>query len=398
MRLAARRRRGFTLVELLVVIAIIGILIALLLPAVQAAREAGRRSQCTNNLRQLALGCHTYHDTNNFLPPICSERTTSPLPTTQQGRNSGIGWSWIALITPYFEQGAVYNGINWGQPGNNPGNRFPHTTAPGPTNRAGGNRALVTDLKTSTLICPTRRASSSLINAGTTSGAGVNSTNVRSADWRNRTQASDYAAVVNGSFPFNNFSTGSTHSSWSSSSASQGASFNGVLAEPAQVRIDSNTSATRGARIPLRSQTTFGSVTDGSAFTLMLGEKHMRPDWLNNLSFELPAAVGRAKDPRFNVRYLGARSSNNITATNTRSWGLPPYPQHPRTSSRRNDFIPGSRPEVWAGLSSFGSWHPQVCLFAHADASVRPVRNTTAAITILTAVAGRNDSQPLTLN
>jgi hypothetical protein len=198
---------------------------------------------------------------------------------------------------------------------------------------------------------------------------------------------------VNGSIGFNHFSTG-THSSWTNNNRTT-AGYNGVLAEPAQVRIDSTTSATRGSRIPLRSQTTFGSVTDGSAFTLMLGEKHMHPNWLNNLSFEVPAAVGRAKDPRFNVRYLGARENNS---NNARSWGLPAFPQHPRNTSRRNDVLPGSNPPVWAGLSSFGSWHPQVCLFAHADASVRPVRNTIAAITILTAVAGRNDSQPLTLN
>src|SRR5213592_4898400 len=103
------RRRGFTLVELLVVIAIIGILIALLLPAVQAAREAGRRTQCSNNLRQLGLAVHTYHDTWNQLPP--------------QNNNPNWGgwqynWSWITLILPFMEGSATYNQINWNVPNN----------------------------------------------------------------------------------------------------------------------------------------------------------------------------------------------------------------------------------------------------------------------------------------
>src|SRR5262245_12344660 len=101
-----RSNRAFTLIELLVVIAIIAVLIALLLPAVQQAREAARRSQCKNNLKQLGLGIHNYHDAFNRLP---LNRMT--------GRNGipsvfgSIGW--IAMTLPYIDQAPLYNTINF---------------------------------------------------------------------------------------------------------------------------------------------------------------------------------------------------------------------------------------------------------------------------------------------
>ena len=95
-----RRRIGFTLVELLVVIAIIGVLVALLLPAVQAAREAARRSQCQNNLRQIGIGMHNHHDTYGTLPlGWLTTDASQPNP----------GWSWQALILPFIEQGNLYD-------------------------------------------------------------------------------------------------------------------------------------------------------------------------------------------------------------------------------------------------------------------------------------------------
>src|SRR5262245_42441532 len=100
MRQTSRGLRGFTLVELLVVIAIIGILIALLLPAVQTAREAARRGQCTNNLKQIGLSLHNYHDSRNSFPAT-----------------SGFarGWGLIPVMLPYIEQQALYNQINFAQ-------------------------------------------------------------------------------------------------------------------------------------------------------------------------------------------------------------------------------------------------------------------------------------------
>ncbi len=101
-------RRGFTLIELLVVIAIIGVLIALLLPAVQAAREAARRAQCTNNLKQIGLAIHNYHSVHDTFP-MGASRTYS-VPGTIYGWNN---WSAQALMLPFMEQQALYNAANF---------------------------------------------------------------------------------------------------------------------------------------------------------------------------------------------------------------------------------------------------------------------------------------------
>ncbi|WP_299465403.1 DUF1559 domain-containing protein [uncultured Gimesia sp.] len=100
-----RRKNGFTLIELLVVIAIIAILIALLLPAVQQAREAARRSSCKNNLKQIGIAMHNYHDVHRTLPPGYLDDD----PAANVTNHNLLGWG--TFILPYIEQSALYNSI-----------------------------------------------------------------------------------------------------------------------------------------------------------------------------------------------------------------------------------------------------------------------------------------------
>ncbi len=117
-------RRGFTLIELLVVIAIIAVLIALLLPAVQSAREAARRAQCTNNLKQLGLAIHNYIDRVNLFPPAVTSQ-----PASSGGWAWDAGLSWRAMILPELEQNTVYNSFNMMLRQDTPGVTYAWATA-----------------------------------------------------------------------------------------------------------------------------------------------------------------------------------------------------------------------------------------------------------------------------
>ncbi len=113
-RIMRQPLRGFTLIELLVVIAIIAILVALLLPAVQQAREAARRSSCKNNLKQIGVALHNYHDTFSVLPPgyIVRNISATAMASMETAQN-GPGFAWGTMILPQLEQAALYDAMNF---------------------------------------------------------------------------------------------------------------------------------------------------------------------------------------------------------------------------------------------------------------------------------------------
>jgi prepilin-type N-terminal cleavage/methylation domain-containing protein len=163
---AMRRRPAFTLIELLVVISIIAVLIALLLPAVQAAREAGRATQCKNNLKQIGLALQSYHANKNVLP-MSATATLVPDP-----RSHGNGNSVLALLLPHIEQQSLFNAYNFSLEPFDPSNSTVVTT------------------EVSTYLCPSvpqydRRPASSIvqITGGTYPGNSTFSRNHYAANW-----------------------------------------------------------------------------------------------------------------------------------------------------------------------------------------------------------------------
>jgi len=320
------RNRGFTLVELLVVIAIIGVLVALLLPAVQAAREAARRTSCTNNIRQLGIAMHNHHDIYGRFPPGCANDKT-PFGTHASG--SGWGSSWKVYLLPYVEQNNIYD--KWVFAGGSSG--YSHSA-----NMQLVNRVTIESYRCPSSVLPEFYASS--YNAGQilmfTSYTGI--------------------AGAGGAAPFNSFHN--------SGSYGYGADDGALYAN---------------------SQVNMAALTDGTSNTVIIGEQsdHLR-DANNNIitgSYSAitsqgphawtmgsgTAAVGRAYDNRhFNcttVRYaINQRGLSNSGATGH--------------NTGRN--IP---------LSSL---HPGGCLVTMGDASSRFLSETTPVAVLLQLAKGND--------
>jgi prepilin-type N-terminal cleavage/methylation domain-containing protein len=167
----SKARSAFTLVELLVVIAIIGILVALLLPAVQAAREAARRMSCSNNTKQIALALHNYHDVFKTFPPggICADGTgrrwsQNPCgPRNRNGRDHDWGATWATLTLPFFEQQPLQDQFNMDQGTRN---------APTITTPPVANQWLVTETKLDAFHCPSHPETEAVGLTGSLNGRG----------------------------------------------------------------------------------------------------------------------------------------------------------------------------------------------------------------------------------
>jgi prepilin-type N-terminal cleavage/methylation domain-containing protein len=327
-------RRGFTLVELLVVIAIIGVLVALLLPAVQAAREAARRSSCSNKIRQLAIALHNHHDTHSKLPPG-AQGAVLPQPNLTGTTATFPGTSWIVFSLPFFEQQPLYDLYRFDLAYNSVENG----TTVGPK-------------VVPTLYCPSGPDPKRYLDPNT---------NV------NTNPSTHYYGVMGPGGPTDNFTivvNGATYTYRYGGSGGNGAwSFHGML---------SHYQDTAGS-ISTQRIIRFADVLDGTTNTFMLGE----------ISVHLPTTIPGTTTAQPNQYRTWIRGNNGGSGTtkNVR------YPINSTFYNGSNNFN-----EI-----SFGSQHPGGAQFAMGDASVRFIPQT-IDLTVYQASASMNGGEMVSLD
>lgn len=330
---------GFTLVELLVVIAIIGILIALLLPAVQAAREAARRSQCSNNLKQIGLGLHNYHDSYNSFPYAWMAELT-PIPNVQ---------TWATRILPYIEQMPLYQKYDSRVPAYNEAVGFGHSAPIVASN------IQVISTPLATFMCPSTPGSDRVFDVTVPAAAlGV------PVDISTRSAASDYLATT-GIDPL--FATRAFGSS-------SGVRRDGVLRQIANLPGNVVKGVSRMANI-----------TDGLSNTVMIGERVGGPNLYRK---------GTAYPP-----------PSTTHGGNGGGWGDVLNGDHWIKGSPNDGSSSASGGPCAINCNSirhenYYSFHPGGCHFLVADGSVRFVGET-IEVRILASMITRENGETFTM-
>lgn len=338
MRWSHRSRTGFTLVELLVVITIIGILIALLLPAVQAAREAARRAQCTNNLKQIGLALHNYHDSYRTFPP-------SVLPYQPYAPNYRQA-SWLTRILPYVEQNAAYSQIT-----------FVDTDWTMQSNRINRNWAVTHALRVNGFECPSA-------SMPTTRNQGTNSaTQALGAPGTITYQLVNYVAIGGTYLRGSDMTTQPTPNQAAYGGYS---TYNGVL-----VSVD-------GLQ---PNPITIAAIKDGTSNTAFVGEQS---------SFQINSTGAQAD--RRACNHDGGPWSNG--AGTQGDWWLNVSIVRYPINYNGTGWVGTGFENPWYRHTVIRSDHPGGAQLAISDGSVRFVSET-VDFTIFTRLCDRDDRQPL---
>ncbi|MDR3198045.1 MAG: DUF1559 domain-containing protein [Planctomycetaceae bacterium] len=373
---------GFTLVELLVVIAIIGALIALLLPAVQAAREAARRMQCQNHLKQIGIGVHNFQDTNNQGLPPCSV-----------GYDGASFW---VLIYPFIEQQALYDYFANRTGTTYNGFELPCNTQWWINSVSPEDRERISSV--SIYRCPTRRGGSSekfsTYNISSDSKDNVNSsTNPASGP------CGDYAMVFHCRYDIGGNWFQCTDLYNTARIATARGAFRVALPQIPLVGASSFSSADSKAVGAWSPRDTIAWWEDGSSNQLIVGEKHIPPYALGkcdgNATATMAPSTGTA-GRRSDCSYLTVNGWKSVgSARSFRSDAeLPISPMNYGTTA-----TDGSPTEAFSAVwqFGFGSYHPGVCPFLIGDGSTRVLAVTTPVASILYRLADVNDGLLVTL-